>query len=110
MRDYTQQWLVYRRLRNQALVVSLLLFPLFGGLFFMTFLLHGLHFPDYLATGLLLGWFAAAYITGVRANCFLCPRCGEYFAFKWWYHGSMLFARRCAHCGLAKYATHDPPS
>jgi hypothetical protein len=34
----------------------------------------------------------------------ICPRCGERFASKWWYHNSVLLARRGAHCGLPKFA------
>ena len=110
MADYTQQWLSYTRLRNRALIAASLVFPLSFLLFLTAMLLPRWSAFEYLALVCLVVWFVAADITGRRANCFPCPRCGKYFAFKWWYSKSILLARRCVHCGLPKYAPNDGPS
>jgi predicted RNA-binding Zn-ribbon protein involved in translation (DUF1610 family) len=55
---------------------------------------------------LILCWFFATIITSYQAQYFACPRCGKQFSSKWWYHMGMAFVRRCAHCGLPKYATN----
>jgi hypothetical protein len=44
----------------------------------------------------------ALIIADFRLRYWRCPRCGEHFFSKWWYGNPL--ARRCAHCGLPKYA------
>jgi hypothetical protein len=51
--------------------------------------------------GWALLWLGAAH----RAWGIRCPRCGNRFFVKW-YHNQ--FARRCLHCKLPRYVTHDP--
>jgi hypothetical protein len=53
---------------------------------------------------LALAWMAFLIIASNLSLRFPCPRCGKCFFAKWWYRKG--FARRCAHCGLPKYA--DP--
>jgi hypothetical protein len=105
--DYSAQWAQYKRLRNQAIIAVLSIFPL-PLISRLTNALISNHSVAY-ALNLILGvtWMIAVYVTGARANFFPCPRCGKLFASKWWYRGSMLLARRCAHCGLPKYASSD---
>ena len=73
--------------------------------------------PLYLATVETLGgrvtstWFFLLYLAIEGAFLFqrqVCryPRCGDPFFHNWWNGNG--FARRCVHCGLPKYATHDP--
>jgi hypothetical protein len=46
-------------------------------------------------------WFLAVPVVSIRFQLWRCPRCGEGFAYKWWYNKSA-FARKCVHCGLTK--------
>jgi hypothetical protein len=106
MADYSQQWRDYRRLRNQALLAIFgiipvgLLMQLLGRLFGTA------RVTDFVSAAIILAWFFAALFTGARVTVWPCPRCGKNFGFKWWYKNSALIARRCAHCGLAKFANN----
>src|SRR6267154_48499 len=51
-----------------------------------------------------IAWILIVFVVGHIAQTLICPRCGERFASKWWYHNSVLLARRCAHCGLPEFA------
>jgi hypothetical protein len=59
-------------------------------------------------------WTIAFGIVGYQTGNFRCPRCGELFFRKFddriwrrtWVQKP--FARRCLHCGLPKWAGHDP--
>jgi hypothetical protein len=50
----------------------------------------------------LFSWMAFYVVAGIRFQVFKCPRCGKCFFLKWWFHN--IFAGRCVHCGLPKYA------
>jgi hypothetical protein len=58
-------------------------------------------------------WMIACSLAGYRSSNFACPRCGKLFFRKFddrpwrgeWAHNP--FARRCMHCGLAKWSTED---
>ena len=58
-----------------------------------------------------VAWMIAFCMAGYRLSNFACPRCGEPFFRKFddrpsrrdWAHNP--FARRCMHCGLAKWST-----
>jgi hypothetical protein len=52
--------------------------------------------------GVALAWMAAGLLVQFWAGSFRCPRCGNPFYRNWGYQGS--WARRCAHCGLPKWA------
>jgi hypothetical protein len=41
-------------------------------------------------------------VTSMRCSSFRCSRCQKWYFAKWGYHNG--FARKCAHCGLLKYA------
>ena len=58
--------------------------------------------------GIAIGWMVAFLVTGVRLNRWRCPRCGKLFCATKWYNKSF-FARKCAHCGLPKFAIDDGP-
>ncbi|MBI2679959.1 MAG: hypothetical protein HYX25_03000 [Candidatus Solibacter usitatus] len=50
-----------------------------------------------------IAWLATLIIAGFHLSSWRCPRCGKWFAAKWWYNKGF-FARKCVHCGLPKYA------
>ena len=104
MSDYSEAWAEYRKLRNRALFSILGFLP---GLAVVRWLVSFLNSPrigEYLWFGAVIVWVIAALVLGARAQVWPCPRCGKRFAEKWWYHRAILFARRCANCGLEKYA------
>jgi hypothetical protein len=107
MADYGGQWAEYKRLRNQAIIAVLSIFPLALVSRLTIAFVSNRSVAHVLNVSLGVAWMIIAYFTGARANFFPCPRCGEQFASKWWYRGNMLIARRCAHCGLPKYAVSD---
>jgi hypothetical protein len=107
MSDYAGAWQTYRKNRNLffAVALSIVLLPvLFEGL---SRVLRNQNVLGQIFGWLGLVWFFATLILAYRAEYFLCPRCGKRFSSKWWYHRGMVFARKCAHCGLAKYANND---
>src|ERR1700722_7781595 len=107
MSDYAQGWQTYRRIRNLFIVVvfSIILFSVvFEGL---SKLGGNRTTLDQIGRWGILVWIVATMIVAYRMQYFLCPRCGKRFSSRWWYHRGMAFARKCAHCGLAKYANND---
>jgi len=52
--------------------------------------------------GVALAWMASCLLVVFWTGSFRCPRCGNPFYQWWWYQGS--YARKCAHCGLPKWA------
>jgi len=52
--------------------------------------------------GVALAWMAVLALVVFWAGSFRCPRCGNPFFQQWGYQGS--YARKCAHCGLPKWA------
>jgi DNA-directed RNA polymerase subunit RPC12/RpoP len=106
MADYSEQWRDYRRVRNEALLALFGIIPV-G---FLRWLLERLFgtagVTASVSAAVILAWFFAALFTGARVTVWRCPRCGKNFGFKWWYKSSALIARRCAHCGLAKFANN----
>lgn len=51
-------------------------------------------------------WFLFIGVTVVGAGNFRCPRCNKRFFYTWVLRNP--FAMHCLHCGLPKWATHDP--
>ena len=58
---------------------------------------------DYFAYPAMGAWMLAFLVTWLRLAMFPCPRCGNHFFTSWW-QGN-LFARKCLHCHLPKWAT-----
>ena len=109
--DYTSAWDNYRRRRRWLFGVWLGGFVALAGL---AKLLHTGPIQNYEVSinQLFLGvaisvWFIASTIAGVRLLLFRCPRCGRHFFVMWW-RGDM-FARRCLHCKLRKWAKNGSP-
>ncbi len=93
-------WQEYRRRRNLTLFAFLGYMPfVFVIAMAAERLLHSLT-PGFVVAG---GWMIFFAVASLRCESFKCPRCKKWFFAKWWYHNS--FARRCVHCGLAKYAS-----
>jgi hypothetical protein len=101
--SYAEDWNVYRHLIRRFVSIWLFYIPVVGSVawvcqrFFHTFV------PAFVVALAWMLWFALA---AAEIGQFSCPRCGAYFAggpgiwcVKWW-----VFARRCSHCGLRKFA------
>ena len=95
---YSEGWADYIARRNLLLFIFLGYVP-WAVLMFLAKEYLGL--PSRVAEGLIIAWFIAFPIAGVRYQLWKCPRCGKGFAYTWWYNKSF-FARTCAHCGLSE--------
>jgi hypothetical protein len=101
---YAAHWAEYRRLRRDIFFVWIFYVPCVGLIawlgdhFFHTFV------PGFLSAGAWAIWFL---ITNGRFSQFSCPRCGD--AFEGgpgpWRLRLWIFARKCQHCGLKKFAS-----
>ena len=99
MADCEGAWRNYRRRRNQFVFVFVGYVPICFAFAYLTTKLFHTTVP-----GLTFGicWMVLFAVTGLRLQVLPCPRCGEAFFAKWFYHN--IFARRCVHCGLPKYS------
>jgi hypothetical protein len=95
---YRVGWSDYVRRRNTLWIVFLGYLPL-GALVMLS--LKYLRLPYSIGMTLVIAWFLAFPIVGIRYQLWKCPRCGKGFAYTWWYNKSY-FARKCVHCGLTK--------
>ena len=101
MSDSPDPWQEYRKRRNLALLAFLGYTPVVFVFAVVTIRLFHSETPAYVAA---FSWMALYAVAGIRFQMFRCPSCGRRFFVKWWYHN--IFAGRCVHCGLPKYA--DP--
>jgi hypothetical protein len=100
--DYTENWRKYKRTRNLFWLMFVGYVPVVFAVSLLLFkLLHNTS-PGF---AFALAWMAGWMVTGIRLNTWRCPRCGKWFAAKWWYNKGF-FARKCVHCGLPKYTPH----
>src|SRR5579862_4664217 len=109
MNGYQKAWQEYRRLRNRCFILFLGYVPVVFPTAVVFFKLFHTFVPGFLVAG---GWMVWWLFECNRLTRWPCPRCGEWFAAKWWYNKGFL-ARRCVHCGLPKYAETDvslPPA
>ena len=51
-------------------------------------------------------WAVAGLVVGTRVVGWRCPRCGKWFSVTSFGFNMGFLARKCAHCGLPKYANH----
>ena len=100
MGDSVDPWLEYRKRRNLFLLAILGYVPIVFLITLATTRLFHTTTPGFVVA---FGWMAFFAIAGIRFQTFRCPRCNKWFFAKWWYHN--IFARRCVHCGLPKYAS-----
>jgi hypothetical protein len=96
--SYREGWADYVARRNLLIFIFIGYVP-WGVLMFLA--KEYLALPKGVAEGLIVVWFIAFPIAGIRYQLWKCPRCGKGFAYTWWYSKSF-FARKCAHCGLSK--------
>src|SRR6266851_7680503 len=102
-------WIDYRRRRTAYWLVFLFYFPYMMILWLIATLIqkNTSHAVQYKI--IITGFFAFGavwYWAGLRWVLWPCPRCGKAYSFKFpW--GNVL-RRKCAHCGLKKWA--DPAS
>ena len=107
MTDYSQAWDRYRSRRNRFIIVACSIVPGLVLLRVMDWLVPNVAVSSVASAVLVLGWFFGTIITSYQAQYCPCPRCGKQFSSTGWYHKGMVFARRCAHCGLPKYANSE---
>lgn len=104
--EYSWEWAELRKLRRRFLIAGTGAIVVFG-------LLWNVVNSVWAMVLLSLGWVVAIvtlFLTLMKIAYWLCPRCGKEF------HGrrgtfnrlSNPLARRCAHCGLPKWADPDP--
>ena len=98
-------WDSYRKRRNIAVFAFIGYVPVVFSVGVLSIRLFSTPTPAFV---LAFMWMAFAVVAGNIALRFPCPRCANWFFAKWWYYNS--FARRCVHCGLAKYADPTLPS
>jgi hypothetical protein len=98
--DYTATWNKFRcrrRWANGALAGGFAMLMI--AFFFNTSILQAFT----LAIGMIL--MPVFLINQFRVNYFRCPRCGRHFFIRFLIND--IFARRCVHCGLPKWAKDD---
>ena len=109
MIEYQDAWRRYRLLR--AAVVAAFCLDIFVGLFVDAFYKGLLHEnePEVAEYILIAVGFYIVFAAGWRLRRFKCPRCGRDFSGEG--HGfntstirAMFLSRRCAYCGLLRYA------
>jgi len=104
MADYAKEWKAYRQLRNIMAVALFGIVPLSWVLHFgLSFFWNG-RLSDYAVSVWFVSCFLVLVYAGVRLSLWACPRCGKTFGAKPLYGGWGIFARRCANCGLGKFA------
>ena len=103
MEDYSEDWREFRRLRRNLSLVWAFYTPALVILALVSYRLFRSYIPAFVAA---VGWMLWFAIANAKFAQFSCPRCGKYFAggpglweLKMW-----LFARKCQHCGLEKFA------
>jgi hypothetical protein len=96
-------WSEYRKWRNISWLAFVGYMPVVFGVGVLSMRLFDTFTPAFVLAFALMVFMV---IVGNICLRFPCPRCGKEFFAKWWYYNG--FARRCVHCGLAKYA--DPSS
>jgi hypothetical protein len=95
---YAEGWRKYRKVRRDFWLVWIGGFLVVG----VTAAASERLFDSVVAVQIAAGvWMLMFAIVGIRFQTFRCPRCGRWFAAKWWYNKSFL-ARKCVHCGLPK--------
>jgi Zn ribbon nucleic-acid-binding protein len=101
MADAPDPWQEYRRRRNLFLFVFFAYVPLIG--VFGVVAKHVGTWATAIVYVISAGWIIFIVAAAIRLRLFKCPRCRSLFFSKWWYGN--VFARRCVHCGLSKYAS-----
>lgn len=93
---YSQQWMSFRRLNNQGIVLVLAIIPT------MLIAVFGAKIHDGLAILGIFGViceFGAAIYTLAKIRAFPCPRCKKPFTLRYSF-GPNTSGRKCVHCDL----------
>lgn len=110
---YSPAWRRYRRWARAFWIVALSYLPGVALIDRMVRSTHG-NAANTVTFYVALAWLVATLVTGYCKGNFTCPRCGESYFAIWlqgrWRQGvwSNIFARRCLHCGLPKWAPDNP--
>jgi hypothetical protein len=99
------KWLVFRKRRNRIALYLLAEFIAF--LPFVTLVVtveRRLFSTDKMAFPAALIWGALYLFTVSRLRSFPCPRCGKNFFGGFFATPGNVLGRKCAHCGLQRYA------
>jgi hypothetical protein len=108
--DYAAAWRDYRKRAIIFWVIFLSYLPGVGVIFLMIgpslAAWTGIKL-DNVGLMIALCWMIAFAIAGFRLSLFRCPRCGNSFSWGSWH--TNIFARKCLHCGLPKWAESDEP-
>jgi len=94
MRGPNGPWQEYRRRRNLVLFASVGSVPCVSVVAMLAQRLFQSWTPVSLAG---IGWMIFFVVAVIRHESFRCPKCGECFFAKWWYHDAI--ARKCVHRG-----------
>lgn len=102
MSNFAESWRQYHKRRNLLLLAFFGFLPVVVLVELFAYDVFGNDTPAFVAA---VGWMAFFAVAGIRFLTFRCPRCGKWFFSKGWYHS--MFARRCLHCSLLKYASAE---
>jgi Zn ribbon nucleic-acid-binding protein len=102
MDDFVIQWGELKKRKNLALFAFFAYVPI---TFLFGVLTHPFLQSDKPVIVFAIAWMFFFAVASSRFYAFACPRCGNRFFTRWWYHNS--FARKCVHCKLPKYSTKE---
>jgi predicted membrane channel-forming protein YqfA (hemolysin III family) len=103
--DYQEHWRRYKKLRNVFFFLFLGYVPVVAAFTVLVSMPLRAFTPSFVFAVI---WIVMLLVVGNRLSAWRCPRCGQWFAAKWWYNKG-LFARKCVHCGLPKFAASGAP-
>lgn len=101
--DYRQ-----RRLASRSALLLALVWILPGSVIRHNLVSHGWDESTALVLAVASPMLVILSVTHLRRMLWPCPRCGRPFHASWCYGN--LFARRCVHCGLPKWAPMQKPA
>ncbi len=99
---YESNWKEYKKLRWIFWLIFLTYVPGVLAISFPLMWLLKSDIPFYIVA---LCWMVMFVVTRWRLSRWHCPRCGRWFFAKPRFNN--LFTRKCAYCGLKKWATED---
>jgi len=100
--DYTDQW---AKLRKSERLASWTFWTYVPGTALLGIPLSKAVGSDWPFSIIGISWFLAVFVTNRIAFGFNCPRCEKPFFYTWWFYNG--FAKKCVHCGLAKWASDN---